>query len=413
MGTDTKAVRYNYRLRVSKTSEFQLIREWHRNRWVWNQCVSEANKSYQHWKETKESVFPKFDLAKWREENDWLSKGSSMAQRQTIRKFEQAKKQAYKQPEKSHPDFKSRYSDKPSLIYTKEGIKFIDGLEFNKPYLKLAKGIIVRPVWSRELPSEPSSLTIYQDSLGHWYVSFVVKITTEPLPKTNNSIGIDPGLKTLATTTNTDLDLKKPNFTKKLEDKTKRYQRQMSRRRLPKDKAQTRGYRAAKLRYAKAHKKRTRQHQDMCHKWAKQVVRTNDNIALEDIKPGFIQASKNKSLIRSSNEAGISGLKDILQWQATKHERNLVLVDPAYTTQDCSYCDTRTKVALELSQRTFKCENCGLVIDRDRNSAFNILMRAGFNPRDIDEYKTILVEFAILEPTNVATLVPETQEIIL
>jgi putative transposase len=30
-------------------------------------------------------------------------------------------------------------------------------------------------VWSRELPSEPTSVRVYQDSLGHWYASFVVR----------------------------------------------------------------------------------------------------------------------------------------------------------------------------------------------------------------------------------------------
>jgi len=51
-----------------------------------------------------------------------------------------------------------------------------------------------------------------------------------------------------------------------------------------------------------------------------------------------------------------------------------VLVDPAYTTQDCSGCGAR--VQKSLSVRTHVCPSCGLVLDRDQNAARN-MYRAG------------------------------------
>ena len=38
-------------------------------------------------------------------------------------------------------------------------------------------------VWSRDLPADPSSVRVYQDSTGAWYASFVVPAETEPLPQ--------------------------------------------------------------------------------------------------------------------------------------------------------------------------------------------------------------------------------------
>jgi putative transposase len=54
----------------------------------------------------------------------------------------------------------------------------------------------------------------------------------------------------------------------------------------------------------------------------------------------------------------------------------LVKVNPAYTSQTCSFCDEPTKEKVELSQRLYECWNCGEKLDRDVNSARNILKLA-------------------------------------
>jgi putative transposase len=48
-------------------------------------------------------------------------------------------------------------------------------------------------VWSRELPSDPTSVRVYQDSLGHWFASFVVHREVEATAEVQGSIGIDWG----------------------------------------------------------------------------------------------------------------------------------------------------------------------------------------------------------------------------
>ena len=57
----------------------------------------------------------------------------------------------------------------------------------------------VKIVWSRELPPIPSSVKVIKDSANRYFLSFVVEVLLEVLPKTDNSVGIDLGIKTFAT----------------------------------------------------------------------------------------------------------------------------------------------------------------------------------------------------------------------
>jgi putative transposase len=64
--------------------------------------------------------------------------------------------------------------------------------------VRLAKVGEVRLVWSRALPSVPSSVTVIREADGRYYASFVVEVAPTPLPRTRNDVGIDLGLGSLA-----------------------------------------------------------------------------------------------------------------------------------------------------------------------------------------------------------------------
>lgn len=143
----------------------------------------------------------------------------------------------------------------------------------------------------------------------------------------------------------------------------------------------SRGYRAAARLAAKAHKKAARQRQHTARVWAKKLVTDFDGIAVEDLHPKFLAKS---TMARKAADAAIETTKTALMNMATKHGRQIVLVDPKHTTTDCGACGTRAKNRLPLSQRTYTCESCGHSADRDKNAAQVILNRAGFNPAGAD-----------------------------
>lgn len=271
--------------------------------------------------------------------------------------------------------FKRKRDALPSLNYTRRGFRLRDGV------LHLAGGIVVRPVWSRELPCDPSSVRVYRDAVGHWYCSFVVETAVQPLPETGAVIGVDWGVREIATTTSDAHDLPHPQHGKSTAVKLARYQRMMARRRPAKGAPSSKGYRTAKRQAAKAHSKVARQRQDTARKWAQRVVLDHDAIAVEDFRPTFLAKS---TMARKAADAAIGATKRALVEAARKHGRHLVLVDPKYTTMDCGRCSARTKHRLPLAERTYTCTTCGHVSPRDKNSAHVMLVRAGLNPAGVD-----------------------------
>jgi putative transposase len=371
-------VRYTYRARVTRTAERALRSEWDNCRWVWNECVAQSRRAWQEKRPCGPAALDKM-LTGWRAEHEWCRAGSSVAQKQTIRDFGKSRAKALADRKKKLPvrkraglpQLRKKDRSRPTMNYTRSGFGLRDGT------LVLAGGINVRPVWSRPLPSTPSSVRVFEDALGHWNVSFVVQAEREPLPETGRAIGIDWGVRDVAVTTSNDHDLPHPGFLNKSTEKLTRYQRQMARRRPKPGHKASRGYRTARRHTAAIHAKVAAQRQDTARKWAKKVVRDFDQIAVEDFKPKFLARS---TMAKKAADASIGATKAALLHMADKHGRAVYLIDPAHTTMDCSECGARAKVRPLLSERNYGCSSCGVVLPRDKNSAAVMLNRAGLNP---------------------------------
>jgi len=346
--------RYNYRLRPGKEAERWLLFEGHNCRYLWNRLVEGVKRGV--WYSEK-------DLTAWRKELAWLKDGSSVPQQQVFRDFKKAR---------GKRRFKSSHKYLTSLNYVGAAFRVKEGR------LKLPHGVSIPVVWSRELPSRPSSVRVYQDNLGHWYASFVVEapdVQEHPAPD-DSQIGIDWGLRALSTTTDGRFDLEHPEFARQAQKDLTRYQRMMSRRKPKPGQRGSRGYRQAKKQVAKAHKKVARQRQDHGRKWANRVVDNHSKIALEDLKPGFMFGS---NLARKAGDAGLGNLKRDLVHIAQKRNREVQLVRPQNTSITCSKCSARNKQNVSSSHKRFGCLECGFEADRDLNAARNILDAAGFD----------------------------------
>ncbi|MFE3415024.1 RNA-guided endonuclease InsQ/TnpB family protein [Streptomyces mirabilis] len=377
--------RYTYRLRVSSTARAGLEAEWARCRWVWNECVARSQKAHRDGENCGPARLDRM-LTEARAVTPWLAEASSVPQQQLVRDFAKSRAKALKDIKDrlpvtrraGMPKYKKKREAEPTLNYTRRGFRLKDGR------LHLAGGIVVRVVWSRDLPAEPSSVRVYQDTLGHWYCSFVVPAKLQPLPSTGSVIGIDWGVKETATTTSDAHDLPHPQHGKKAGEKLTWYDRMTARRQPKKGRPPSKGYRDAKRWRAKTYKKIARQRQDTGRKWAKKVVRDHDVIAVEDFHPKFLSRS---TMARTAADAAIGATKTALLEMGRKHGRDVRLVHPAHTTMDCASCGARTKHALPLSERTYTCTACGAASPRDKNSARVMLVRAGLNPAGADRVR--------------------------
>ena len=233
----TEVVRYNYRLRPGTTAERALIEEWHRCRFLWNEAV--------HRSETGgKPTFAKLStqLTATRARSSWLRKGSQVAQQQMLRTYARALDAAFTVSGRGRRRFTARKKTLPSLGYTRRGFRVRDGR------LVLPKGVSIPVVWSRALPSEPSSVRITRDSLGYGYASFVVTRAAEPVPVADpgSGIGVDWGVARTATATEERFDLPHARHRRRCAAELAKAQRKMARRRRGKGLAPSKGYQQAR-----------------------------------------------------------------------------------------------------------------------------------------------------------------------
>lgn len=220
----------------------------------------------------------------------------------------------------------------------------------------------VKAVFHRPLRGGVKTLTIRKRS-GKWFACFACEVAAESLPESDEAIGVDVGLSHFATLSDGST-LENPRFFRKEERALAKAQRKLSK--------QKRGSWARR----KAHKVVSRIHErirnrrhNFVHQFARRLVNHYKIIAVENLNvQGMV---KNHCLSKSIFDASWSLFRSVLTQKAESATRQLVSVEPAYTSQDCSTCGFR--VRKKLSERIHSCPNCGLVLDRDHNAALNII----------------------------------------
>jgi putative transposase len=375
----SETVRYTYRLRPGRQAEAALLWEWGKCRFLWNEAVHQQRRRL---KPTLCKLSKLLTGARGR--NAWLREGSQVAQQQTLRTYMTALDASFKVKGRGRPKLKRRRDTLPSLEYTTRGFRISDGR------LWLPNKVSIPVVWSRELPCDPSSVRVYQDNLGHWYASFVVRRDTVAAPEVDGALGVDWGVKTTAATTDAQFDLPHLGHRKRCAAERAKAQRTMARRRRAKGQAPSKGYLTAKRRAARVEKRAARQNTHDARQWAKRVVDNHALIAVEDFKPKFLSKTR---MARKAADAAIGACKRELIDRGTRAGRKVVLVPPAYTTMTCSQCDTRAKERLGLALRTFECGNCGYTDCRDRNAARTILATAERNRASADDVRHSIASF--------------------
>ena len=197
------------------------------------------------------------------------------------------------------------------------------------------------------------------------YVQFCVDVArTEDIKPTGNTIGLDMGIKSFYTDSN-GVEIENPKFYRANEQKMKRAQRLVSRKiKGSKNRAKSR------FNLSRTHLKISRQRKDHAVKLARCVIKSNDLVAYEDLR--VRNMVKNHCLAKSISDAGWYQFRVWLEYFAKVFGRVTVAVNPAYTSQECSSCETVVKKSL--STRTHVCR-CGCELDRDHNAAINILNR--------------------------------------
>ena len=201
-----------------------------------------------------------------------------------------------------------------------------------------------------------------------WYVSLSCEVERpEPKPRGVRSegdvVGIDLGLSSFAVLSDgTRIEAPKP-LAKKLR-LLKRRSKQLSR----KEKGSNNGKKAA-LRLARLHRKVKNLRQDFLHKLTTELAKTKPVIVVEDLN---VKGLARGRLSRSVADVGWGAFRRMLTYKAEWYGATLIVAPKSFpSTRLCSRCG-HLQGKMPLSQRVFRCEACGLELDRDLNAALNL-----------------------------------------
>ena len=228
--------------------------------------------------------------------------------------------------------------------------------------LRLSKIGCLRGVWSRPLEGAPKTCTIRRSATGKWFASIVCEVEAQPLPKSDEVVGIDVGLKQFATLSNGET-VANPRFFRQDKKALAKAQRKLAKA----TKGSPERQKTRKV-VARVHERIRHRRHNFVHQQARRIVNRYGLIAVEVLNVKAMV--RNRCLAKSISDAAWSLFRHVLSYKAAEAGRILVAVNPAYTSQDCSACGHRLQKAL--SVRRHVCPCCGLDCDRDANAARNI-----------------------------------------
>ena len=292
--------------------------------------------------------------------SSWLSEVSSVALQQSMRHLADAFARFFK-TKRGYPRLKYKDHHRQSFTLMDNAFRFKDG----KFYIACCDTPI-KVHFTRELPSEPSSLTISRDSTGQHYVSFVCQYYPT---KTSGKgcIGIDLGLKDFITTSD-GIKVESPKYLRHAQTKLRRLQKTLSRR-----KKGSANYAKARTALAAQHRRVANCRKDFHHQLSRRLINENQVIGLEILTIQYLV--RNRRLSKSFADAGIASFTSMLNYKAAESQQcQIVYVSKWYpSTHLCSTTNMKLERKLKLSERSWLCPHCSRTHDRDTNAAKNIL----------------------------------------
>jgi putative transposase len=352
---------FKYRFFPTESQKQQLARTFGCARFVYNRMLEARTKA---WQQSKKSLNYHATAAiltqlKKQTETEFLNEVSSVVLQQSLRNLDTAFRNFFA-GRSEYPTFKSRK--------TAQSVRYANNaFTLKGDRLTLARQSQPLEIsWSRVLPkdAEIQSLTISRDSAERYFVSIHVETNVKILKKVKATVGIDVGLKDLATVSDGE-KLPNPKFLQTKERRLKIRQRRLSRKIKG---SNNRG--KARLVIAKIHAKVADTRRDYLHKFTTKTIRENQAVFVE----GLCVANmlKNHCLAKAISNAAWGEMFRQLEYKAGWYGRSYLALDRFFPSSKlCSKCG-HLLMKLPMSVREWDCPSCSAHHDRDINAAVNI-----------------------------------------
>jgi putative transposase len=350
-----------YRLYPSKTQQRGLDQTLETCRRWYNRCLAERKAAYEQEQRTIGTYAQLRQVKTYKATNPSAGPVHSHVLQTVVQDLDKAFQAFFRRvkagEEPGYPRFKGKHRFKSF------GFKeYSNGFKVDGRRLKVAGLGRVAVCWHRALPGAIKTLRLTRKA-GKWYAVLACEVAAEPLPATGVDVGIDVGLTSLITTSEGE-HVEHPSWYRRAQNRLRVAQRRVARR--------TKGganRRKAVVALQREHERIANQRRDFLYKLSHRLLTTYDHVAVEDLR--IRNMVQNHHLSKSILDAGWGLFAAHLTSKAANAGREVVFVNPAYTSRTCYACG-QLVLHLPLSQRVFRCA-CGYVADRDENAARNIL----------------------------------------
>jgi putative transposase len=366
-------LRYNYRLYPAPGQRTALAKAFGCARVVFNDALRLREEAHAAGLPfiTDSELSARLTKMKATPERAWLADVSAVVLQQALadlnaayRNFFASVTRRRKGPKVEPPRFRSRKD-------RRQAVRFTANARFKilaNGRLRLPKIGDVEVRWSRDLPSDPVSVTVIKDASGRYYASFVVE--TDPagdahrFPASTTEVGVDLGLTSFAVLSDGTV-VRSPKFLRRAERKLRRLQKSLSR----KD-AGSANREKARVKVARAHAKVAASRRDFHHKISTAIIRDNQAVYAENLCVAGLARTR---LAKSIHDAGWSAFTGMLEYKAKRYGRYFGKIGRFVpSTGPCSACGV-SEGRKPLHVRQWTCTACGAIHNRDLNAAKNIL----------------------------------------
>lgn len=220
------------------------------------------------------------------------------------------------------------------------------------------------------LPNNKITSVVIKRSGEDWYISFKVKFIPDIKDKKESIVGIDLGIKVLATLSNGEVYFNKHPY-RKAKRKLKIAQRKVSKKyKRGTNENQSKNYIKAVIKLNKIHQRVSNIRKDSLHKLTTNFTKTHSKIVIEDLNiSGMV---KNHKLASAILDVGFFEFRRQCEYKGKWYGCEITMVDQYFpSTKLCSKCGSK-KDKMLLSERIYNCNVCGNSIDRDLNAAINL-----------------------------------------
>jgi len=355
---------FRYELAPTPVQRLALARHAGAARWAWNWGLAVRSKAWRRRRQTLDAValHRLLNRLKRTPRFAWLYEVSKCAPQEALRDLDRAFANCWQGRKQGrqvgYPKFKKR-GRCPDRFRLTGAIRVVaDGVVLPRI------GLVATKEATGKFRGRVLSVTCKREA-DRWYAALTVEVDRpDPAPVQGPVVGIDRGLATLAVCSD-GARIAHPRALQRGLRVVRRRARAVTRRQRG-----SRNRAKAVLALARAHRRVRNQRTDALHKATTTLAKTKSVLVVEDLHVAGMLG--NRRLARSIADASWAELGRQLAYKCQWYGSRLIVADRWYASSKlCSACGQVT-ANLPLSQRTFHCAGCGLVLDRDLNAARNL-----------------------------------------